>query len=40
MLVSGKLGAETVKRTFFINDKKFDNAKDAFEAAGYEWLKK
>jgi hypothetical protein len=39
MFVFGNIGGKNTKRTFLVKDKEFDNVKDAFEAAGYEWLK-
>ena len=39
MTVEGHMGKNDTTRTFFVGDKEFKEVKDAFIAAGHEWLK-
>lgn len=37
--VTGNCGKKNTKRIFFVEDKTFEDVKDAFIAAGYKWEK-
>lgn len=39
MKVEGHIGKNDTTRTFFVGDNEFNEVKDAFIAAGHEWLK-